>query len=293
MQWVLKKQVNTEFSGMTVRELLAKGWLLPRKFIHFLRINKNITFNGKYRNMNEQVHAGEQVIMKFEGQEFRTKTSNYLVDDGYKVDVLYENDDLLVVNKPAGIKSHPNQPLEKGTLMNYVAAYLKDKDAQPYMVHRLDMQTSGAMIIAKNPVVVPILDLLISQGIIKREYLAKVSGHLPKSKGKIDFAIGKDPTDKRKRKIDGPQAKSALTYYEVLEFDDKTSLVALKLRTGRTHQLRVHLQGMGTPIIGDPLYNHDDNEQMLLHGAKQRLVIPFTNEHLVIEAPLPQYFSSN
>src|SRR3712207_4124705 len=173
MQWVLKKQVNAEFSGMTVRELLAKGWLLPRKFIHFLRINKNITFNGKYRNMNEKVHAGEVVVMKFEGQEFRTQTSNYLIDDGYKVDVLYENDDLLVVNKPAGIKSHPNQPLEKGTLMNYVAAYLKDKEAQPYMVHRLDMQTSGAMIIAKNPVVVPILDLLISQGIIKREYLAK------------------------------------------------------------------------------------------------------------------------
>lgn len=291
MQWVLKKQVNDEFSGMTVRQLLAKGWLLPRKFIHFLRINKNITFNGKYRNMNEKVHAGEQVIMKFEGQEFRTKTSNYLVDDTCKIEVLYENDDLLVVNKPAGIKSHPNQPLEKGTLMNYVAAYLKDDEkSQPYMVHRLDMQTSGAMIIAKNPVVVPILDLLISQGTIKREYLAKVSGHLPQSKGEIDFAIGKDPSDKRKRKIDGPKSKPALTYYEVLEEDATTSLVALKLKTGRTHQLRVHLQAMGTPIIGDPLYNHDNNEQMLLHGAKQKLVIPFTNENMEIKAPLPQYF---
>ena len=179
--------------------------------------------------------------------------------------VLFENRDLLVVNKPRGQKSHPNEEGETGTVMNDVAGYLAGSNDGAYMVHRLDLQTSGAMIVAKNPIVVPVLNRLIADGLIHREYVAVVEGRL-EGIGCWDWPIGRDPEDPRWRAVDGLHAQPARTYYRSLAANDQRSLVQLRLATGRTHQLRVHLAHSGHPIVGDPIYNRASAERMLLHG---------------------------
>lgn len=240
--------------------------------------------------MNESVHPGDRVTMMFTGEEFRTADSHYLISPGARLKVLYENRNLMVVHKPAGQKSHPNQPLENNTLMNDAQVYLAKYGTNAYMVHRIDQATSGAVIIAKNPIVVPILDRLITQGRIHREYLAVIHGQLRPAKGCFEWLIGKDPADRRKRKVDGVNAQTALTKYEQLATTEEVSLVKLQLLTGRTHQIRVHLSYSGHPIVGDPLYSHDDHGPMLLHGYRQQLVLPFKLTPMVVHDPLPPYF---
>lgn len=291
-RWKIKEQLPPNQEVISVRKLLHDQWLLPSRFIHYLRRRRQVLINGQYRSMNQVVRPGDLVKLSFYGDEFRTATSNYQPTPTPRLQVLFENRDLMVVNKPAGQKTHPNQPLEIGTLMNDVAGYLVGTTNGAYMVHRIDQATSGALIVAKNPVVVPILDRLIASGQIHREYLAAVDGEFTDLTGQFNWPIGRDPHDRRKRKVDGPGAQPALTNYRVMATSGGQSLVQLKLATGRTHQIRVHLAHSGHPIVGDPLYNPVPAQQMLLHGVAQRLVLPFTGKAVQISAPLPNYFPS-
>ncbi|MCI1974373.1 MAG: RluA family pseudouridine synthase [Limosilactobacillus sp.] len=286
-QWQLREQLVADQPVVSIRELLQRQWLLPKRFVHYLRSRRQVLINGEYQSMNTLIHSGDQVTLQFRGDEFRQSDANqYLPTATPHLNVLYENRDLVVVNKPRGQKSHPNEKGETGTLMNDVAGYLHH---QAYMVHRIDQQTSGAVIVAKNPIVVPILDRLISRGQIHREYLAIVTGRLTGS-GEWNWPIGDDPTDPWRRMVNGEAAQPAQTFYQTLAATEQASLVRLKLGTGRTHQLRVHLAHSGHPIIGDPIYNPGSGEGMLLHGQRQRLVLPFSNEQLEIIAPVPTYF---
>lgn len=290
-EWEINQHVN--INQTTLRQLLQTEWLIPRRIVHYLRIRQDVLVNDHYQPMNTEVNLGDEIKLHFVSSDFRTAVSNYVTDASVVPEVLFENDNLLVVNKPSGIKSHPNWAAEKGTLMNFAATYLKESGTQPYMVHRIDQQTSGAVVIAKNPVVVPILDRLIAQKSIQRIYLAIVNGVLPKQQGQIDLPIGQDPDDQRKRKINGLNAQKALTYYEVLASNDDYSLVQLTLETGRTHQIRLHLQSLDCPIVNDPLYGNDTGAApMLLHGRYLKLILPFEMSHLTITAPVPNYFQT-
>lgn len=286
-QWQIQEQLTAIQPPISLRELLQHQWLLPKRFVHYLRIRHQVLLNGEYHSMNTVVRPGDQIILQFLGDEFRNPGNNqYVPTSNPHLDVLYENRDLLVVNKPRGQKSHPNVKGETGTLMNDVAGYLGQ---QAYIVHRIDLQTSGAVIVAKNPVVVPILDRLISQGKIHREYLAMVDGQLHGS-GEWNWPIGNDLSDIRKRMVNGAHPQRAQTFYQVVKSSPRYSLVDLTLGTGRTHQLRVHLAYSGHPIVGDPIYNPSSLAKMHLHGYRQRLVIPFSNQEMAITAPLPDYF---
>lgn len=289
--WQVTNQLRPNFQSCNLRSLLEQQWLLPHRVVHFLRVRQDVLVNRHYLPMNYTVNAGDLIRMNFVASDFRTSQSNYLKDSTAPVEVLFENDNLLVVNKIAGIKTHPNQPFERGTLMNFAASYLAQSGAAPYMVHRIDQQTSGAVIIAKNPVVVPILDRLISTKQISRNYFAWVTGTFNQPQGQIKLAIGRDPLDQRKRMIAGLHAQPALTTYHVIRADAGKTLVKLELATGRTHQLRVHLAGIGHPIIGDPLYSHVTNDKMLLHAAQLRLILPFEQTKIKINAPIPAYFN--
>lgn len=289
-RWTIQERLAMDQSEITVRQLLQKQWLLPSRFVHFLRQRHQVLINGDYRYMNELVYPNDQVQLAFLGDEFRTPDSHYLPTPHPQLQVLFENRDLLVVNKPAGQKTHPNQPLETGTLLNDVAGYLVGNRDDAYMVHRIDQETSGALIVAKNPVVVPILDRLIASGQIHREYVAVVTGQFTQLTGQFDWSIGRDPADRRKRKVDGLNAQPAITNYEVLGTTGDLSIVRLRLQTGRTHQIRVHLAHSGHPIIGDPLYYPHSGTRMLLHGIAQELVVPFKGNLRQIFAPVPNYF---
>lgn len=268
-----------------LRHLLQKTWLLPKRYVHFLRINQNVLVNGKYVSMNTIVHPDDQLEMRFDGNEFRTDQV-YQPNDRLTLPILYENRDLVVINKTAGIKSHPNQPDELDTVMNYLAAQFDHSQ----MVHRLDQATSGAMIVAKNPIVVPILNRLLSTHQINREYFTLTSGHWAPTTGSINFPIGRDPKDQRKRQVDGLDALPAQTNFALVQADQTHSLVKLQLATGRTHQIRVHLAAMHHPIVGDPLYGIEHAPRMMLHAFQLNLILPFTGEQLIIKAPLPDKF---
>lgn len=289
-RWQTHEQLGTNQAEISLRELLHDQWLLPKRFIHYLRSRRQVLVNGNYHSVNTIVYPDDQITLLFQGDEFRNPNNNqYIPTQKPQLEVLFENRDLIVVNKPRGQKSHPNEENETGTLMNDVAGYLAD---QAYMVHRIDLETSGAVIVAKNPIVVPILDRLISQGEIHREYLAVVEGKLSGS-GEWNWPIGNDPSDPWRRMVNGENAQPAQTYFNVLSNTTEKSLVSLRLGTGRTHQLRVHLAHSGHPIVGDPIYNPQSTMRMLLHGYRQRLVLPFKNKKLTVEAPIPHYFAQD
>lgn len=229
---------------------LLRQLLIPRKWRHFLRLEENVLINGHYRYFNRLIYPGEQIDLKL--THVQSKQGPYPASP-HLPSVIYQDHNVLVIDKPAGQKTHPNQG-ENNTALNDCANYL---GYSPYIVHRLDMLTRGLLLVAKNPAVVPILNRELANKSLDREYLAKVklNSHLNRQ-GKIDRPIGRDPYDKRKRIID-PAGKKAVTYYYLIKKDEqrKIAYLHLKLATGRTHQIRVHLASIGCPIIGDPLYN--------------------------------------
>ncbi|QBP18921.1 RluA family pseudouridine synthase [Acetilactobacillus jinshanensis] len=292
MKWQYHLRVPAEITPCSVRHYLSKYLLIPRYKIYRLRKHQRVLVNHKYLPMNYQINAGDHVDLTFLPSDFREPFPNVDPDSAANVKIAYEDRDLLVVNKQRGDKTHPNQPGEIGTTLNHVAAYLQPKHEQPYIVHRLDQQTSGALIIAKNPAVVPILVRLISEKRIKRTYLAWCQGIFKKPSGIINQPIGYDPKDQRKRKINGLHAKRAITKYHVIKTKGNRSLVKINLMTGRTHQIRVHMASLGHPIIGDPLYNPETQlyDPMLLHSWQLKLIQPFYMNVVHVTTPLPNDF---
>lgn len=285
MQTQFTQTLTTNFTPKSVRALL-QSWLIPRKWQHFLRCQEKIKINGAYRHFNEIVHAGDTVQLNF---DFLPQPRQYYQPSKGHLTILYEDDTTVVVNKPAGLKTHPNQPGETGTVMNILQFQLKQV---PLMVHRLDQQTSGALLVAKTPVVVPIYNRQLTQQIMKRDYLAWLdAGNDPLvGSGQIKLPLGPDPNDQRKRRVDFEQGQFAWTDYQVLTRQNDRLLVLLKLHTGRTHQIRVHLAAIGHPICHDPLYQISDQKPMQLHGFLLRFEHPFSDQGQTILAPPPAYF---
>ncbi|MCL0330205.1 RluA family pseudouridine synthase [Apilactobacillus xinyiensis] len=269
---------------INIKDYLSKKLLIPKHLIYSLRKDERILVNQKYLPMNFNVKNSDKLSLKFQDSDFNLPIQNILPDESRTIPIVYENDDLIVVNKPKGIKTHPNYKLEKGTLMNFIEAYLSQKNQHAYMIHRLDKETSGLIIIGKNPAAVPILIRLIKDKAIKRCYLAWVEGVVTKKRGVINQPIGLDSHDPRKRKINGVKAKNALTKYKLINTKNNKSLLALELETGRTHQIRVHLSSIHHPIIGDPLYNSNNYDcRMFLHAWKLKLILPFSMKSISIK----------
>lgn len=268
---------------LSLQELFTEQWLLPKKTRHLLRMQKGVAVNRTPANFQQIVKAGDQLTITL--QETDYPYQSLPLGDARKVLVLYEDDQLIVVNKPAGIKTHPNEASETNTMANHLAAYLEPKDQRPYVVHRLDTETSGALLFAKSPLILPLLGRLLEEKQIARRYQAIVTGDLVQDQT-ITKKIGRSRHDRRKRIIDETRGQHAITHVEVVAHTIKESRIYCRLETGRTHQIRVHLAAIGHPILGDSLYNPRDKKspRLMLHADQLRLRHPFTNESLVIEA---------
>lgn len=274
---MIKKIIYTSnnTNETTLRQLLQE-WLIPKKWQHFLRVNHNVLINGSYQPFNYVLQFGDEITLIFDFPP-RTPNQNYLASK-IPLKIIFEDSNILIVYKKSGQKSHPNSPIENDSLMNSAEYYLSKNNHHPYMIHRLDKETSGLMMIAKNPYVVPILNRQLTNKIFTRQYLAKINlfRDIPNS-GYIEYKIGPDPNDKRKRMVtnDGLFAK---TKFDVLQKNSDFAIVKLTLFTGRTHQIRVHLSHNHWPIINDPLYNPSISDgNMKLTAFNISYIKPFSN----------------
>lgn len=266
------------FPDLTVKEVLEDYFLIPRKIRHFLRTKKHVRVNGELINWQSPILAGDLLELTFDEEDYPEKS----IPEGQAslVEELYQDEHLIIVNKPEGMKTHGNEPNEIA-LLNHVSSYVGQTC---YVVHRLDMETSGAILFAKNPFILPILNRLLENKVIYRDYLALCQGQVKKTNWIITDKIGRDRHDRRKRVVDNRKGQAALTEIRRLETTSKNSLVSCHLQTGRTHQIRVHLAHHGHAIIGDPLYSTISAPRLMLHAQKLSLKHPLTLEKISVEA---------
>lgn len=277
--------VPEEWSGHTIEQILKGIWQVPKGPLHQLRMGKGVKINGEVYPWSKEVAAGD----RFQVQLF-PKEELGVVPSFIEFDILYEDDHLLIVNKPAGIDTHPADDTQTNTLANAVAFYFQVNGIETRVrhIHRLDKDTTGAVLFAKHAIAGAILDRLLEQRIIKREYLALVQGKVKQKSKMINEPIGRDRHHPTRRRV-SPGGQDAITYYEVIKHypDQNITLVKLQLQTGRTHQIRVHMSYIGYPIIGDVLYGGIEKgySRQALHAFKISLPHPITNEEVVCLAP--------
>ena len=269
--------IPSALPAMTVKEALEDY------FRHFLRTKKHVQVNGETVHWQSMLKAGDQLTLTFDPEDYEEK--DLLAGDASLVQALYEDDHLIIVNKPEGMKTHANQP-DEIALLNHVSTYV---GKTCYVVHRLDKETSGALVFAKNPFVLPVLNRLLEDKKIQRDYWALILGNLPKKQLVYKDKLGRDRHDRRKRIVDPRKGLYAETHVTSLKTFKRTSLVNCQLQTGRTHQIRVHLSHHGHPIVGDPLYNPERAPRLMLHAHRLRLAHPFTLEKIQVEAPSPSF----
>ena len=214
------------------------------------------------------------------------------------LDIVYEDSDLAVINKPQGMTVHPANNVYEGTLVNALLYHVKDLSGingvlRPGIVHRLDKDTSGLLVIAKNDIAHVELQRQIQQKECRRIYVALLEGVLKTDSGSVDKPIGRSHTDRKKMDI-VPDGRNALTYYTVLERFPNYTLVQFELKTGRTHQIRVHAKYLGHPVVGDKTYGYAKCrfalDGQLLHATTLTFTHPKTGKELSFSAPIPPYF---
>lgn len=261
------------YDGMTLRELF-QFLHLPKKDLHQLNMSKEITINAQPAKLMDRVQAGDKVYIPTPEEK-----SNYLPSYRY-AQIYYEDDDMLIVMKPKGVKTHPNDLKESNTLMNHIIYTIDSEYVEP--IHRLDQETVGLLIVAKNPLMKKILDRMLEDNQIDRIYRAKVKSLLPVKPQTIDMPIGKDKFHPNRKRVSstGQRAITHIIDSEMLE--ENVCQLELKLDTGRTHQIRVHLAEIGHPVLGDPLYGNSTLRQLQLHSHKIELIHPFTREQISV-----------
>lgn len=269
----------TEISRMSVQRLIE---------------DNNIHINGKIEKPSYKVKIGD----KIEVEDVAPKQIDLKPQD-IPIDIIYEDDDIIVVNKPKGLVVHPANGNPDGTLVNAIMAICKGTlsgiggEIRPGIVHRLDKDTSGLIIVAKNDIAHIKLSEQIKNHEIKKTYIALVRGIVKENEATIDMPIARSTKDRKKMAV-SKNGKNAITHFKVLKRYENNTLLEINIETGRTHQIRVHMSQIGYPIVGDTVYSNGKNkfgvEGQMLHAARLEFKHPITGELLKLEAPLPKYF---
>lgn len=268
--------------------------VLSRSMCRKLIKENLIKVNGKNVKESYKVKEGDKIEITFEEpKETKAKPENI------PLDVIYEDNDILVINKPKGMVVHPGNGNPDGTLVNAVLAYAKGSlsgiggEIRPGIVHRLDKDTSGLIIVAKNDKAHINMSNEIKNHEVTKIYTALVKGNIVENEATIDMPIARSKQDRKKMSVD-KDGKSAITHIKVIKRYGKYTLLRVKIDTGRTHQIRVHLSQIGHPMVGDEVYSNGKNEfgvkGQMLHSTILEFKHPVTGKLLHLEAPLPQYF---
>lgn len=262
-------------SRSTVKKMIDEGFVLV---------------NGKEVKASLILSEADELFVK----DGFIKEASFEAED-IPINIVYEDDDLLVINKKSGMVVHPGNGNTSGTLVNALMHYTKNlsnKEAfRPGIVHRIDKDTSGLMLVAKNDKAHDILAEGFKNKTIKREYIALVCGVIGEDTGVIDAPIGRDAKDRKKMCVTSENSKKAVTHFKVLKRYEHYTLLRLILDTGRTHQIRVHMKYIGHPVYNDPVYGKAYNDfGQFLHSASIDFEQPTTHEHLHFECDLPKEF---
>ncbi|MDH6351027.1 RluA family pseudouridine synthase [Brevibacillus sp. 1238] len=293
MEYIVKE----EDSGMNVEQIVRQKLSVSGRMMQRLTRSKGILLNRKQPFLQRQVKVGDVVAVRVVDRQEQAERSSQLsaqplppASHVVPVGILYEDDHLLIANKPAGLLVHPTKPEHTETLLHSLAErFAKNgESASIHPVHRLDKDTSGAILVAKSSYGHQLADRVLREGGLQREYLAVVSGQLPQKTGTIDAPIGRDPRHPSKRRVTN-DGDHAVTHYEVKQASEGMTLVRVWLETGRTHQIRVHFAHLGHPLAGDTMYGGARGllRRQALHAASLRFFHPLLEKELVVEAPVP------
>ncbi len=284
--------IEVEDTGLRIDKYLAEEaaeW--SRSQIQQWIKDGNVQVNGQQVKANYKLAENDEIIVKVP-----PKKELEVQAESIPLHIVYEDHDVVVVNKPRGMVVHPAPGHYSGTLVNALLAHCDDLSGingvlRPGIVHRIDMDTSGLLMVAKNDLAHESLVNQLKEHSVHRIYTALVHGVIPHDKGTIDAPIGRDPKDRKKMTTTHKNSKDAVTHFVVKERFQGFSLVECKLETGRTHQIRVHMQYIGFPIVGDPLYGQKkslDIDGQALHAKTLGFKHPRTGEYLEFDSAIPE-----
>lgn len=293
-----KFEISAEQAGERLDKAMSLLYPeLSRSFFQKLIKEGQITVNDVVRKASYCVDEGDLLsVIIPKAQEIA------ILPENIPLDILYEDKDILVVNKPKGMVVHPSAGHYSGTLVNAVMYHCKDSlsgingEIRPGIVHRIDMDTTGALIVCKNDQAHVKIAAQIKEHSVTRRYLGIVRGVVRQDSGVIEGTIGRHPRERKKMAANVPNGKRAVTHYRVLQRFQNYTYMEFELETGRTHQIRVHMASLGYPLLGDSIYGNGKTSWKLqgqtLHAAVIGFIHPADGRYLEVEAPLPEYFQS-
>ena len=285
-------EIKVEEKGLRIDKFLLNYIDESRSTISKMIENGNILVNGANTKNNYAVRVGDIITVD---EDFKEELD--IVPENIELNIVYEDDDVIVVNKESGMVVHPGNGNTSGTLVNalmYHTENLSDVngDVRPGIVHRIDKDTSGLMIVAKNNKAHNILSEALSKHEIKRDYIALLKGEFLSDTATIDAPIGRDKVNRKKMAVTATNSKEAITHLRVIKRFKGYTLVRLSLETGRTHQIRVHMAYIGFPVYNDPVYTGDKTTEFgqFLHSTSIDFVHPTTGKNMHFEVDVPEYF---
>jgi 23S rRNA pseudouridine1911/1915/1917 synthase len=288
-------ELNKDLIGLRIDKAVSlKDKDLSRAAVQRMIEEGNILVNSKNTKMAYKISLGDEItIIKEEPKEIEIKAEDI------PLDIIYEDDDILVVNKQKGLVVHPGNGNPDGTLVNAIMNKCKDSlsgiggEIRPGIVHRIDKDTSGLLIIAKNDKAHINMSEQIKNHEVKKTYIALVRGKTKENQATIDMPIARSNKDRTKMAV-SKNGKNAITHFEVIERFLGYTLLKINIETGRTHQIRVHLSQIGYPIVGDFVYSNGKNpfgvQGQMLHSSELEFRHPITGKELKLQAQLPEYF---
>ena len=282
--------LKVENDGIRIDTYISQNTKYSRSKIKSLIMDGNILVNSNKVSPSYKVKTGDIISINYEEKEM------FLEKEKMDLDIIYEDKYLAIINKPSGLVVHPAVGNPNHTLVNGLLYHfdIDGKGIRPGIVHRLDKDTSGLMVVAKDDITLEKLSELIKEKKVERCYIALVWGVLRHDKGKIDAPIGRDFNDRQKYTVTDINGKNSITNFSVIERYNNATLLKLKLETGRTHQIRVHLNYIGHPVVNDPVYSKrkiiDPNFGQMLHSESISFIHPITGENLRFSVEPPREF---
>ncbi|MDE5803916.1 MAG: RluA family pseudouridine synthase [Lachnospiraceae bacterium] len=288
--------IEEDMEGLRIDKCISTAFdSLSRSYIQKIIKEEAVMVNGSPVKSSYKVKVSDEVAFSVP-----EAVEPDILPENIPLDILYEDADVIVVNKPKGMVVHPAAGHYSKTLVNALLYHCHDSLSgingclRPGIVHRIDKDTTGSLLVCKTDAAHKAIARQLKKHSITRCYRAICHGVLPKDKGTIDRPIGRSPADRKKMAVLAEGGKRAVTHYRVLQRFDNYTYIECTLETGRTHQIRVHMASIGYPILGDPLYSRLSSpfklEGQTLHAKTLGFIQPRTKEYIEVDAPLPQYF---